>query len=110
FRTNTFCDGTAKTDIGVIAVVTTFPRAQAALGTVRLLLLLAFLGALGVGILIGGPLISRALSPLTRMTRTVRNIAAGDLSQRVRLPHSSDEIGQLADAFDEMIERIERAF
>jgi signal transduction histidine kinase len=110
FRTNTFCDGTATSDVGVIAVVTTFPRAQAALSAVRLLLLLAFLGALGVGIIIGGPLISRALSPLTRMTRTARNIAAGDLSQRVRLPHASDEIGQLADAFDEMIERIERAF
>ncbi len=110
FRTNTFCDGTATTELGVVAVVTTFPRAQAALSAVRLLLLLAFLGALGVGMIIGAPLISRALSPLTRMTRTVRNIAAGDLSQRVRLPHASDEIGQLADAFDEMIERIERAF
>jgi len=110
FRTNTFCDGAAKMELGVIAVVTNFPRAQAALSAVRLLLFLAFLTALGVGIVIGGPLISRALGPLTRMTRTARNIAAGDLSQRVRLPHASDEIGQLAGAFDEMIERIERAF
>jgi two-component system, OmpR family, sensor kinase len=44
------------------------------------------------------------------MTTTARLIARGDLSQRVRLPHGGDEIGQLAAAFDEMIGRIEQAF
>jgi two-component system OmpR family sensor kinase len=44
------------------------------------------------------------------MTETARRIASGDLTQRIRLPHGGDEIGQLADTFDEMISRIESAF
>ena len=44
------------------------------------------------------------------MTATAQRIARGDLSQRVRLPHGGDEIGDLAETFDEMIDRIESAF
>jgi signal transduction histidine kinase len=96
--------------VGVVEVVTTFQGAQSVLAHLRFWLLVLAAGALVVGILIGGPVTAQALKPLTRMTQTARRIASGDLSQRVRLPHGGDEIGQLADTFDEMIARIEAAF
>ena len=106
------CTKTASTRIatGIIEVVTTFPRYQAVMSAVRLLLIIAVAGVVFAGILIGGPLTAAGLRPLSRMTDTARRIARGDLSQRVRLPHSDDEIGQLARTFDYMLERIDRAF
>jgi len=55
-------------------------------------------------------LTSSTLKPLNRMVTTCRNIAAGDLSQRLHLSQRQDEIGQLASAFDHMVERIEASF
>ncbi|MCS6827718.1 MAG: HAMP domain-containing histidine kinase [Caldilinea sp.] len=60
-------------------------------------------------------LTSSALRPLRRMTDACRRIAAGDLSERVNLPHqqnveTKDEVAQLASAFNDMITRIENTF
>jgi len=66
--------------------------------------------ALFVGTIGGLWLTASALKPLNRMVVTCRRIAAGDLSQRVNLPHRQDEIGQLANAFDNMVSRIEASF
>ena len=110
YHTASSCVDATNGALGVVEVVTTFPRAQAILATLHLVLLLMLAAILLCGVLIGGPLISRALSPLTHMTRAARLIARGDLGQRVRLPHSGDEIGQLADSFDEMAARIQSAF
>ncbi|HEU5347335.1 MAG TPA: HAMP domain-containing sensor histidine kinase [Ktedonobacterales bacterium] len=110
FPTTTFCADARGTQVGAVEVVTSFPRSRAVLRVVRLLLLGTFIAALVVGILVGGPLIGQLLRPLTRMTRASQRIASGDLGYRVGLPERSDEIGQLARAFDEMAERIEHAF
>lgn len=96
--------------IGIVEVITNFADARGSLASLRLFLLLAALGTFAAGLLIGGALIARGLRPLTLMAQTARRIASGDLSQRVRLPHGGDEIGQLAETFDEMIARIEAAF
>jgi len=101
---------TARYDIGIIQVVTNYARLRAEIMVLHLVLILVLFGALVIGILVGGPLTVSALRPLVRMTETARRIAGGDLTQRVRLPHGGDEIGQLADTFDLMISRIERAF
>ncbi len=76
-------------------------RALIVLGTC-LALLLATFGGLW--------LTQSALTPLRLMIATCRRIAAGDLSQRVNLPHRKDEAGQLATAFDEMVARLDDAF
>ena len=110
YPTTSFCVDSRGTEVGVIEVITSFPRSRTVLGVVRLLLLGTFIAALLVGVLVGGPLIGRLLSPLTRMTRASQRIASGDLSYRVGLPERTDEIGQLANSFDEMAERIEHAF
>lgn len=104
------CVNKRNTGLGIIEVVTPFQRVQVILAMVHLSLAASMGVVLLLAALIGGPVAARALRPLTRMTATARRIAGGDLSQRVRLPHGGDEIGQLADTFDEMIARIEVAF
>ncbi len=55
-------------------------------------------------------LANRALSPVASITATVRHISADDLSQRIHLNTQDDEIGQLANTFDAMLERLQNAF
>jgi len=110
FRTASVCFGQPAGTYGIVELTTTFPHVQHILSVLHLILLFSLLAALAAGLLIGGPLTSQALQPLTRMAQVARRIADGDLSQRVRLPHGGDEIGQLTDTFDEMVSRIEQAF
>jgi len=104
------CTTLGRAHAAVIEVITNFASVNAVIA--RLMLYVAIgMGVLVVlAVLLGIPLIRRALRPLTRMTTTTEAIASGDLSQRVNLPHSGDEIGELSASFDGMIERIEAAF
>ncbi len=75
-----------------------------------------------VALLLGGPLLAamagvggyflaaRALSPIDKITRTARRISAQDLSSRLDLPRTDDEVGRLAATFDEMLGRLDSAF
>ncbi|WP_029068593.1 sensor histidine kinase [Jonesia quinghaiensis] len=65
--------------------------------------LLLILGVTGGWLLAG-----RMLSPLTKITEATRDAAKGSLSHRINLPGRSDEFRELADAFDTMMERIEK--
>jgi len=42
------------------------------------------------------------LRPVTALVQTMRRLGAGDLSVRTGLPHTSSEVGRLAEALDEM--------
>jgi two-component system OmpR family sensor kinase len=110
YQSASTCVGAAAPVIGIVEVVANYHAVQSALTRLHFILLLLIAAILVLGIVVGAPLAASALRPLTRMTAIARRIAQGDLTQRVRLPHSGDEIGQLADAFDEMIGRIEAAF
>lgn len=73
-------------------------------------------------LLIGGPLVvvgagcggyflaARALAPIDKITRTARQISANDLSARLNLPETDDEVGRLAATFDSMLARLDDAF
>ncbi|MCW6010479.1 HAMP domain-containing histidine kinase [Micromonospora sp. CPCC 205371] len=68
-----------------------------------------------VAIAFGWLLAGRALQPLHRITETAHRIAdapAADrsLHERIALPGPRDEIKVLADAFDTMLERLDRSF
>ncbi len=59
----------------------------------------------------GGLFLSRrALQPVADITRTAQQISAADLSQRITLDLPDDEIGQLAQTFNAMLERLDSAF
>jgi two-component system OmpR family sensor kinase len=76
-------------------------REVAVLGSLLVLLLALLLSPLIVG---------RALRPLQQMSTTAGALAAGDYKQRVTVPKTSDEIGTLAVAFNQMAEGIDHAF
>jgi two-component system OmpR family sensor kinase len=66
-----------------------------------LILLLAFGG--------GYWLADRAMKPVQKIVHTARRISESDLSQRINL-HRDDEIGELANTFDQMLDRLQAAF
>ena len=71
----------------------------------RVAAVLAFLLVFG---LVGGWILAgRMLAPLTRITGATRMAANGSLSHRIRLEGRSDEFRELADAFDNMLARLE---
>lgn len=62
--------------------------------------------AIGLGWLMAG----RALRPLQQVTDTARRVSARGLHERIGLLGPRDEIKELADTFDAMLERLDRAF
>jgi len=66
-----------------------------------LIVLLAFGG--------GYWLANRALQPVQTIVHTAQRISESDLSRRLNL-HRNDELGELADTFDQMLDRLQAAF
>ena len=69
----------------------------------------------GVGLLLilsvgAGLVLRRGLSPLERMADTAKEIADGDLDQRVQVGTQTTEVGELAVAFNTMLDEIQQAF
>ena len=59
------------------------------------------------GVLLSGWAAGRLVKPVEQLTAAARKLAAGDLAQRVAVGRT-DEIGELAGAFNTMAERLER--
>ena len=55
-------------------------------------------------------LAARALAPIDRITSTARRISSQDLSARLNLPATDDEVGRLAQTFDAMLARLDASF
>ncbi|GAA3708249.1 HAMP domain-containing sensor histidine kinase [Streptomyces tremellae] len=72
--------------------------------------LFALVGLTVIAFAFGYAMAGRVLSPLGRITRTARRVVGSDLSRRIELDGPDDEFKELADTFDEMLERLERAF
>ncbi|MFI0962485.1 sensor histidine kinase [Streptomyces sp. NPDC021080] len=72
--------------------------------------LLALLGLAVIAFAFGYAMAGRVLSPLGHITRTARAVAGSDLSRRIELDGPDDELKELADTFDDMLERLQRAF
>ncbi|MFF5771045.1 sensor histidine kinase [Streptomyces californicus] len=72
--------------------------------------LLALVGLSVIAFAFGYAMAGRVLSPLGRITRTARRVAGTDLTRRIELDGPDDELKELADTFDDMLDRLERAF
>lgn len=67
---------------------------------------LLFVASLAVGWYVAGIV----LRPIERITAVARSINATDLTRRINLAGPADELGQLADTFDDMLDRLDLAF
>ncbi|MFI0938041.1 sensor histidine kinase [Streptomyces sp. NPDC021020] len=72
--------------------------------------LLALIGLAVVAFAFGYMMAGRVLAPLGRITRTARSVVGSDLKRRIELEGPDDELKELADTFDEMLDRLERSF
>jgi signal transduction histidine kinase len=90
-------------------------RAQqaAADATMRSLLLWSVGALVAIGLLacaVGWLIAGRMLRPIEAVTATARRVADRSLHERINLEGPNDEVKRLADTFDDMLERLDRAF
>lgn len=67
-------------------------------------------GVLALGLLGGGWVASRAIQPIAAIRETAEQIALGDLSRRIPVPRSDDELGRLAAVLNDTFARLDAAF
>ena len=84
------------------------PAGEEFLGRVNQLLVFGILGAAVAALLLGIILARNLTKPLRELTVATRAVAAGDLEQQVPV-RSRDELGQLAEAFNQMNANLARA-
>ncbi|MFB6982400.1 ATP-binding protein [Streptomyces scopuliridis] len=70
----------------------------------------ALLVLLVIAVFVGWFVAGRMLAPLQRITTTARSIAGSTLHERIALTGPKDEIRELADTFDAMLQRLDKAF
>ncbi|MBP0453552.1 HAMP domain-containing protein [Kitasatospora sp. RG8] len=63
-----------------------------------------------IAFIAGYAMAGRVLRPLGRITRTAREVASSDLHRRIELDGPDDELKELADTFDDMLDRLDRSF
>ena len=70
----------------------------------------SFLLAIILTIIIGSRASRKMLRPIDNMTRTAKSISVGDLNTRLDVVDSHDELKELAETFNEMLNRIQTSF
>ncbi|HJT57618.1 MAG TPA: histidine kinase dimerization/phospho-acceptor domain-containing protein, partial [Ktedonobacteraceae bacterium] len=95
---------------GYLAATTTYGIEHATLRNLLLLISIAALVMIIVGAIIIVVLTSIMLHPLRQMIGATQAMAHGDMQRRVEVPHSDDEIGALANSFNQMADRVEQLF
>ena len=96
--------------IAVLQVGRPAAEMEAALRQLALVLAIALPLTLVLASAGGLFLAGRALDPIDRITRAAAAIGADDLSRRLNLRGTRDEVGRLAATFDRMLDRLDQAF
>jgi signal transduction histidine kinase len=84
--------------------------ADDALHRLRLQYALALAAMTALSVLLGWLMAGRALRGLQQITATARRVSQDTLDERIALAGPRDELKELADTFDEMLERLSAAF
>lgn len=98
------------TVFGVLQVGESLAQLTSTLQSVAIVLLVITPFMLLLGAIGSYWLAKRAFRPVLYLTRTTREIKAGDLHRRVPIPRARDEVHELALTFNEMIGRLEQTF
>lgn len=94
----------------IVVVGTSLEERDDALNTVLGLLLVGGPVVLGAVGLVAWLLAGAALRPVKRLVRQSEAISSGDLSRRLEVPATGDEIAELGRTLNEMLGRLEEAF
>jgi signal transduction histidine kinase len=98
----------SDTGLVVAGQSTAFPNNQ--LAGLRAFLLIAAIVTLIVVAIVSWLVAGRAVRPLVTLAKTTEAIGAtGDLSKRIALSRSRDEVGRLSTSFNAMLERLQSA-
>ncbi|MCB9460580.1 MAG: HAMP domain-containing protein [Anaerolineaceae bacterium] len=84
------------------------PQEQEYLGNTNRALVAGIIGASSVAVLVGLLLSRQFLYPLIELTEAITAMKSGDLQQQVRVT-TNDELGQLAETFNQMSSELHRA-
>lgn len=99
------------TVVGFGQVGVSFYQAGRSLHRLFVWLLIAVPVAVGASMIGGMFLTNKLLRPVATITQTAREISTRGLSkQRLRIDNAEDELGRLAQTFNEMLDRLENAF
>ncbi len=93
----------------VVGVGVFTERLRTGLRRTASLLVLVWLGGLGLTALLGAIISSRALAPIGRITDQAAAIARGDFSARLDPPLVDDEIGRMTALLNRMLDRLHAA-
>jgi heavy metal sensor kinase len=96
--------------VGIVEVTQSLESVDDTLEQLLMLFQISLPVSLIVAALGGYGLAARALARMDRITDMARRISAEDLSARLDLPATQDEVGRLAQTFDSMLERLQAAF
>jgi two-component system, OmpR family, sensor kinase len=96
--------------VGIVQVGQSLTKLDAALQNILFGLLIATPFVLILSAFGSYWLARRAFRPIHRLASTAREISAKALDQRVPVPRAQDEVRDLSIIFNQMIERLERAF
>jgi heavy metal sensor kinase len=92
-----------------VVAASSLDSVNAMLRELRTLLLLMIPVVLAIACLGGYWISGRALAPVDEITRAARSITVENLSRRLPVPKSGDEIQRLSEAWNEVLQRLERA-
>jgi len=96
--------------IAILQVAQSLEDVKVTLQRLRLILLISVPLLVIISGLSGYWLAARALHPIDQITSTARRISAEDLSARLDLPDTNDEVGRLASTLNDMLFRLDASF
>lgn len=92
--------------IGFVRIATPLSYIENTIARLKVYVVVIFILAVAVSSLLGLVLSRNLSSPLLEMAKVAGEISGGNLQNRVKIKNRRDEIGVLARAFNEMIERL----
>jgi len=80
------------------------------LQNIRNALIISFVIGIGLTVFLGVIFAGQSLKPIADINKEITNITAYNLKQKLNVGNNKDEIAQLANNFNQMLERLEKSF
>lgn len=93
-----------------IMIFRRYNHEQKIINLFMLIFIIANIIAIAVAIVIGKYISGKILNPIKQITDTAESISLYDLSQRIEVPDTDDEMRTLVVTFNDMIERLQISF